>query len=227
MSAVTRDAMVRGALTTVATLFGGLVAGVAIGNLVFSLLPGSSVMAPRPLHAIIAAIPTALALAAGAAVWGVRMGKVTAYADRRRMAVAGMLGFVPITLILAFSLLGLERLLVERFGDWLPIHRAFTLLFVPTAFLIAGVGGWALGRGLGDRSLSRRLSWTAGLSAGVAFLIVNLMFEAAGWVVGAPGAGERATMLVVMFSADLAAALAAGAAVGYGLQRTQQPNTVR
>ena len=203
---------------TAATLCGGLVVGVTIGNIVFSLLPGSSVMAPRPLHAVIAGIPTALALAAGAAVWGVQMGKVTGHADRRRMAVAGMLGFVPLTLILAFSLLSLERVVVERFSEQLPIHRTFTLLFVPTAFLIAGVGGWALGWGLGDRALSWRLSWSAGFSAAVTFLVVNLLLESVGWVVGAPGAGERATMLVVMFSANLFAALAAGAVVGHGLQ---------
>jgi hypothetical protein len=120
---------------------------------------------------------------------------------------------------LGFSLLGLESVVVERFGARLPIHRAFTLLFVPTAFLIAGVGGWALGRGLRDMALAWRLWWGAGLAAGAAFLVVNLVMESAGWVVGAPGADERATMLVVMFSGNLAAALAAGAVIGRALAR--------
>ena len=95
----------------------------------------------------------------------------------------------------------------------------FTLLFVPAAFLISAVGAWALGRGLGDRALSWRLFWSAGLTAAVAFLVVNLSLEAAGWVVGAPRAAERATMLVVMFSGNLVAALTAGAVMGHRLSR--------
>ena len=58
-----------------------------------------------------------------------------------------------------------------------PIHRIFTLLFVPTAFILAGTGGWALGVALRDRPLARRAGLSAGLAAGVAFLVI---FAAAG-----------------------------------------------
>ncbi|MDX1616803.1 MAG: hypothetical protein R3300_21020 [Candidatus Promineifilaceae bacterium] len=42
----------------------------------------------------------------------------------------------------------------------------------------------------------------------MAFLVVNLVMETLGWVVGAPGAAARYTMLTVMFAGNLGAALA-------------------
>jgi hypothetical protein len=211
--------MLRGAWLTVVTLFGGLLGGILAGNLVFKILPGSSVMNPDPLHAAIAAIPTLIVIAAGSGAWGVSMARLAGESDTRRMAKAGLLGFAPITLILAFSLLGLEPLAVERFGEQVPIHRVFTLLFVPTAFLISGVSAWAIGAGLRDRALAKSLMWRVGASGALAFLAVNLLMEAAGWVVGAPGAAERATMITVMSLGNLAAALAGGAVLGAALDR--------
>ena len=130
------------------------------------------------------------------------------------MGLAGILGFVPITLLLGMVLQLIEPIAVERFGDQVPIHRLFTVLFVPTAGLIAGVGSLALGLGLRDRQLARILAWRAGIAAALAFLIVNLLMEAVGWRVGAPRAAERFTMLTVMFVSDLASAILAGAVMG-------------
>jgi hypothetical protein len=217
MNSEVRRAMLRGAWLTAMILLGGLVASIGLGNVIFHLLPGSNVMAPRPLHAIIGAIPTTAALVGVAAAWGIRMGTLAQAPDRRRLAIAGVLGVVPVTVVLVFALLGLEKLAVDRFGARLPIHRVYTILFVPTASLIAGVACWVLARGLRDRELARSLPWRAGLAAGVAFLAVNLAMEAAGWVVGAPGASERATMVVVTCVGALAAALAGGAMAGHAL----------
>src|SRR5438477_464070 len=59
------------------------------------------------------------------------------------------------------------------------------------------------------------LSALAGvLAGGAAFLAVDLLMDALGWRVGAPGAAEHFTMLTVMFSGDFVAALAAGAVIG-------------
>lgn len=69
------------------------------------------------------------------------------------MVFAGILGFVPITIILAVVLLNLEGVVVEATGLQLPTHRVFTLLCVPAAFLIAGISAWAIGRGLRDNAL--------------------------------------------------------------------------
>jgi hypothetical protein len=215
----TRHLMWLGAWKTVATLFGGLLVGLLVGNLVFAVLPGSSVMNPQIHYALIAAIPTLIALAVGSAAWGRAMGRLAGEASSRRMALAGIFGFAPITLILAFSLLGLEPLAVERFGARIPIHRVFTILFVPTAFLISAISALAIGIGLRDGPLSRSLAWRVGLAGAAAFLAVNLVMESAGWVVGAPGAAERATMITVMSLGNLAAAVAGGAVLGLTLGR--------
>ncbi len=209
----------QGALGTMLTLFGGMLVGLFTGNLVFASLPGHSVTSPSALHVTLGAIPAVTGLLAGAAGWGLAMGRLAGAAERRRLALAGVLGFVPVTVLLAFVLLGLEGLVAENAGARIPIHRLFTLLFAPTAFLIAGVSAWALGLGLRDGALARALLWQVGLAAALAFLAVNLALESAGWVVGAPSAAERATMLVVMFSGNLGAALAGGGVLGLRLAR--------
>ena len=56
-----------------------------------------------------------------------------------------------------------------------------------------------------------------GLAATVMFLVVNLLMESLGWVVVAPRAAERFTMLTVLLVSDLAAALAGGAVIGFSL----------
>ncbi|MBI3741926.1 MAG: hypothetical protein HY257_09255, partial [Chloroflexi bacterium] len=95
-----------------------------------------------------------------------------------------------------------------------PIHNVFTLLFVPAAAIIVGVGGFALGIGTGDRIVARKLLLRCALAGGLAFLIVNLTMDALGWRVGAPNAAERATMLTTAFLGNFAAALAGGGVIG-------------
>jgi len=162
-----------GAWKTVATLFGGLLAGLLLGNLVFSVLPGFSVTNPKVQNAVIAAIPTIIVFAVGSAAWGRSMGRLTGVVESKRMAWAGILGFAPITIVMGFLLFRLEPVALERFGERLPIHRVFTLLFVPTAFIIASVSAWAIGIGLRDKALSRALAWRVGLTSAAAFLAVN------------------------------------------------------
>jgi len=200
-----------GALLTVLTLFGGMLIGVVLG-FVFQSLPGHSL--PSALSITLGVIPAISGLVAGGAAWGLAMGRLALAKNLRRMALAGILGFAPVTILLAILLLNLEPIAVEKFGAQLPIHRVFTLFFVPAAFIIAGVSAFAVGRGLNDRPLAAKLLWRVGLAAALAFLAVNLAMEVSGWVVGAPGAGERATMLVVMFVGNLGAALAGGAVMG-------------
>lgn len=203
------------ALLTVLTLFGGMLAGVLIGNLIFESLPGHVI--PDVFHITLSAIPAVVGLLAGSATWGLAMARIAQADERRRMALTGILGFVPVTILLAFVLLSLEPIAVEKFGARLPVNRVFTLFFVPAAFLIAGISAWAIGRGLRANSLAVSLLWRVGLTAALAFLVVNFLMEAIGWVVGAPGAAERFTMLVVMFVGNLGAALAGGAVLGWTL----------
>ncbi len=218
--------MLRSALQTILCLFGGLLIGSVLGIAMFEALPGHSLLNPSALHITLAALPALVGVLIGSAVWGVQMGRLAQAADGRRMAVAGALGFAPITLGLGFLLSALEPVAVQQFGSQLPIHRLFTLLFVPTVFIIAGVSAWAIGVGLRNMALARSLSWRVGLAAALAFLVVNLVMEALGWIVGAPRAAERFTMLTVMFAGNLAGALIGGAVLGWTLKTaTAQPAT--
>lgn len=213
--------VLKSAWLTVLTLFGGLAAGLMAGSLVFELIPGSSVEEVQLGHAAIAAIPAVAGFLAGGAAWGVAMGRLAGASDTRRMGLAGLLGFGPISIALALTLGLAEPALVASFGGTTPIHRIFTLLFVPSAFLIAGISAWAIGRGLKDNALATALLWRVGPAAAVSFLAVNLAMEAAGWVVGAPGAAARATMVTVLAAGNLTAALAAGGLMGWLLSSRQ------
>lgn len=205
---------VYGAVVSVLTLLGGLVLGFAVGERVFDLIPGHSLENPQLLYTLLAALPAFAGLGIGSAAWGILMGRLAHAPSRRRMAIAGIVGFAPITLVLGLALGILEPVLVERIGAQLPIHGIFTLLFVPSAFLIAGVSAYALGVGLRDYALAPKLFWRIGLVSGLTFLAVNLTMQALGWQVGGPGAAERATMLTVLFVGNLAAALVAGGVLG-------------
>ncbi len=208
---------IAGALVTVLSLFGGLLLGVVLGNLTFSALPGHM---NDPLRIALAAIPALTGMLIGSAVWGVLIGRLARSTETRRMGAAGILGFVPITLLLGIVLQLIEPIAVERLGEQLPVHRLFTILFVPTAFLVAGTGSLVLGVGLRNSPLARTLAWRAGVAAALAFLVVNLFMEALGWQVGAPRAAERFTMLTVMFVGDFASAALAGAVIGVTLAHT-------
>ena len=212
--------VLNGALTTLLTLFGGLALGLLSGDVVFHLIPGSSVSDVKLGHAAIAALPALGGFLAGGAIWGIQIGRLSGANNRQRMAWAGTLGFGPVTILLAIGLGIAEPALVEFFAEaGQPIHRVFTLLFVPSAFLIAGISSWAIGKGLGDNTLTCKLFWQVGLVAAGTFLVINLILEALGWVVGAPGAAERATMLTVLALGNIGAALTGGGILGWRLSQ--------
>ncbi|HJW91522.1 MAG TPA: hypothetical protein VJ436_12840 [Anaerolineales bacterium] len=200
------------ALVTPLCLMGGVVIAILLGSLVFEGLPGHM----RETWRIASAVVVALSgLLAGGALWGLAMVGIHRTGNQRRTVLTSALGFGVTTILVGLVLTRLEILTVEQgSGPQLPIHRIFTLLFAPAAAVIAGVGAGSLGIGFMDRRLATRLALGSALAGGLAFLCVNLTMEALGWVVGAPGAAERATMLTVMFSGNLAAALVGGAVIG-------------
>jgi hypothetical protein len=212
-----RKSILQGSLNTLLTLIGGLVLGIVAGEIVFGLIPGSSLDAPRLPHMLTAAVPALAGFLAGGAAWGARMAALAGDKNKKRAAWAGLLGFAPLTIALALGLISLEELIVTELG--LPIHRVFTLLFTTSAFLITSASTWALGTALETVRRPFTLAWQVGLVAAVVFLLVNSVMEAAGWVVGGPGAGERATMIVVLLVGILAVALAAGGYLGLRLDR--------
>lgn len=209
-----------GALYTVLCLIGGLLLGIAAGSAVFSALPGHTLVNPSPVLMLGAAVPALQGMFAAAAAWGVLMGRLAADSNWQRMAMAGGLGFAPAAILVGLLLQLLEPIALRQLGAQVPLYRLFTLIFVPSAFLVAGVGAWALAIGLKNATLARMLFWRAGIAAALAFLTANLLMEAAGRVVGAPGAADSFTMLTVMFVSNVAAALTAGAVIGLLLRRT-------
>lgn len=211
------------ALATAGCLFGGLLVGFAIAIAVSNLpmhIPNQT------LNFISMMLLLSILFFAGAA-WGFAIAKIFSSENKRRMIWAGALSFSPALLLAGLMLATLERAIVERGqGPDLPVYIVFTILFVPAAFFIAGAGGLALGLAERNLRLGLRLAAGAGLSAALGFLLINLLMDALGWRVGAPGAAERATMLTVMMTGNLAAALAGGGILGYQLSRYFQRNTV-
>jgi MFS family permease len=209
------------ALVSALALVGGLLLGVVVGFITFETLPGHM---PEASKAGLAAIPALVGTFAGGAIWGRVMARLADREEARRMVWAGALGYGLAVILAGIGLSALEMAIVERGGGpALPVHVVFTILFVPAASFVAAVGGLALGIALRNWSLAGRLGLFGGLAAGVAFLVVNLLMDSLGWRVGAPGAAERFTMLTVMFTGNLAAALAGGAVIGVLLTRESVP----
>jgi hypothetical protein len=202
-----------GAALTVVALVGGLIAGFMIGSAIFPALDGK---VPSVLAYALTALVASGGTLGGSALWGVGMARLARISAARRAAWAGFLGFVPITTLLAVGLAAAEPIV---FRINLPVHRLFTVLFVPSAFLIAGTSSLALGWALGWGRAAPALALRVGLTAALAFLAVDLGMEALGWLVGGPGAAERATMLTVLVISNLGAALAGGAMLAMSLAK--------
>ena len=212
-----RQIAIRSALATALFLFGGLLLGfaAAIG---FSQLP---MHMPDSAQMLVAMLIILSVLFAAGAAWGRAMARLSGFDDTRRMAKAGALSFGPALVLSALILSSLEVAIIERGGGTsLPIHRVFTILFVPAVFVVAGVGGLALGIARRDWRLAWRYALNSGLAGSAAFLLVNLGMDQLGWRVGAPGAAERATMLTVMLAGSLGAALAGGGVIGFMLGKS-------
>jgi hypothetical protein len=222
LNANLRGAALRGALATGFILWGGMLLGLVAGIAV-SQLPMH--MPERSMNLLSAILALGIMLAASA-TWGYRMGRQTGSDKARRMSWAGALSFVPAIILAALMLGRLEVAIVERGGGPdLPVHVVFTLLFVPAAFLIAGIGGVALGLAQGDARLAVSMGLAAGVAGGLAFLAVNVVMDLLGWRVGAPRAAERFTMITVMMLSNLGAALASGAVIGVLLRWHEIHNT--
>jgi hypothetical protein len=206
-------AAILGAALTVLALVGGLMGGLIGGSLIFHTLIEQ---APHILTYALAAIAFFGATLGGSALWGAGMARLARSPASRRAAWAGMLGFVPLTFLLNIGLVAVET---SGLRGNMPMHRLFTVLFVPSAFLIAGTSSLALAWALRWGRAAPALAVRVGLTAALAFLAINLGMEALGWLIGAPGAEERGTMITVLIAGNLGAALAGGAMLGMTLNQ--------
>lgn len=207
------------AVLTAGYLFGGIAVGIALGTVVGSPAPGTFHMTRNVLAGVIAVACMSIAGVA----WSRRLALMIAATDLRRAEWAGALSFGPAALIAGLVLTVLEQRIVERGGGSVPIHIVYGMLFVPATLFVASASAWILGVGLRRTAAEQRsLALRAGLSAAAAYFVVYLLMDLAGWKVGAPNAGKRATMLVVTGLGSLAAALGGGAAIGVVLARNER-----
>lgn len=199
------------ALLTTGYLFGGIFVGLALGIALGSPTPGAVHMVRNVLAGVVA---VACITVAGVA-WARQLARTIGAPDLRRAGWAGALSFGPSVVVAGLVLTVLEKRVVEQGGGPLPIHVAYGVLFVPAAFFVASMSAWVVGVGLRRTPAEgRMLALTTGLAAAGAYFLVYLLMDFAGWKVGAPDAGKRATMLVVTALGSLAAALGGGLAIG-------------
>jgi hypothetical protein len=206
-------AAILGAALTVLALDGGLMSGLIGGSFAFHALIGK---VPNAIAYTLAAIAFFGGTLSGSALWGMGMARLARIPAPQRAVWASILSFVPLTFLLNIVLVAIET------SGWqasIPVHRLFTMLFVPSAFLIAGTSSLALGWGLGWGRGAPALALRVGLTAALAFLAVNLTMEELGWQVGGPHAEERGTMITVLIVSNLGTALAGGAMLGMTLTR--------
>jgi cytochrome bd-type quinol oxidase subunit 2 len=209
-------------LITAIILCGGLVLGFATGF----MLSGLPMHMPERTRNFLASIPVLLALFVSGGLWGSAMAHRCTPGNARRAAWIAGLCFGLSVIIAGIGLSLLEMAVVERGrGPDLPVHRVYTLLFVPAVFFVAGMGGFALGTANRSWRLAGRLALWSGLTGALAFLLIDLVMDAMGWRVGAPGAAQRATMLTVTLAGSLAAAFTAGTALGVLLIRHEAEST--
>ncbi|MGE5264807.1 MAG: hypothetical protein ACM3S0_15615 [Acidobacteriota bacterium] len=207
-----RALVVHSALITPLYLIGSFFVGALIGSVIFNGLPGHM---QDDVKILMAVLPTLICVIAGGALWGRAMARLVQAGSVKRMMWAGALGYGPTLILVGLALTVLENLIVEqRRGPALPIHVVFTILFVPAVFVVATVGAFALGVALKRWSSVARLALASGLAAGAMFFAVDLVLDTIGYRVGGPGAAERATMLTVLMTGNIAASLAGGAVIG-------------
>lgn len=197
-------------------LLGGLAVGLGLA------LPISAIPTPGHPHVarnVLSGLVLLAVLTIASRAWGRALAAQVGDTDVARHGRVAALSFASALIAVAVVLGLLEPVFVEAgAGQGLPIHVVFGLLFVPSAFFVAGITAWALARIRQPGRAAVALALRVGGAAALAFLATTVGMDAIGWRVGAPGAAQRATMLVVTLVGCLAAALAGGALLGRGLQ---------
>ena len=204
----------RYASLTALYLVGGLTLGLTV------VLPISAGPEQHVVRDVVAGGVMLAVLLIASRAWGRAMASRAECPDPGRVARVAALAFGPMLIVVGIGLGLLEPLFV-RIGaarGW-SIHVVFTLLFVPSAFLVASVTAFAMGSSLKNVSAGVSLALQTGAAAAAAFLAVDIFMDSIGWRVGGPGAARRATMLVVTFLGSLGAALAGGAVLGLAVAR--------
>lgn len=204
------------ALLTPLTLVGGLALGLVTANLLFESI---NVHVSGLVSGLVALPVLLVMLFGGGAVWGYAIARLVD-GEAKKLARAGALtygGSVILVGIVLELLFGLISVLSRDIS--LPVHVAFTIVFVPSAGVIAALCARSLAGALGWDAIKGNLGLHSGAAAAVGFLVVNMIMLSLGWQVGGPGAAERFTMITVMLTSNAGAALVGGAAMGWVLSQ--------
>lgn len=181
------------------------------------LSPAHGIQMDESIGAVVAVALLTTFLAAGGVLWGRALSRIAGVDRAGRMAIAGAVSHVAMTVLAAQVLGQLELEFVERGNTTLPIHVVFTVLFVPATFIVAAVMAGAVTLAGGHGQASARVGLSAGAAAALAFLVLNVIQDVLGRRVGGPNAAATATMLTVMFIGNIGAAMAMSAVIGRAL----------
>lgn len=204
------------ALVTPLTLAGGLALGLVTAGLLFESI---NVHVSGLVSGLVALPVLLVMLFGGGAAWGYAIARLV-NGEAKKLARAGALTYGGAVILVGIVLELLFGLISVVGRDMrLPIHVAFTIVFVPSAGIIAALCTRSLAGALGWEAMKSSLALYSGLAASVGFLVVNMIMLALGWQVGGPGAAERLTMITVMLTSNAGAALVGGAAMGWVLSR--------
>ena len=199
---------------TLRDLVGGLLLGIALGAILDAVMKDFPVV----LRRAVASIAALTILAIAGARWGRDMARY-AGEQNERVGRTASIAFGSSVIIIGLTLSLIEPGLVARGADvGYPIHVVYRFVFVLAVLVVAGISAFALGVGMRDVRLGVSLAMRAGLTAALAFLVIDLVMDAIGWRVGAPNAARRATMLVVTALGAIGSAVAAGSVTGLTLR---------
>jgi hypothetical protein len=220
---LTASPAVRGGWVTARDLVGGLLIGVGLGVAIDA--SGAALpLAVRRTAQVFVAIGL---LALAGTWWGRHMAHLAGAPDTRRVGRATGLAFGPGVVVVGAVLGMIEPALVGRGArSGLAIHDVYTLLFVPSTFLIVAAGCFALGLGLRGARFGAWLALRTGIAAMLTFLVISRLMDTLGWRVGGPNAGARATMVVVTLISMIGTAVVAGAVIGTSLQQKRVAQAV-
>jgi hypothetical protein len=169
------------------------------------------------------AIVIALGLICGG-LWGGAIARLAGTGRDWVMRSAGAFSIIPPILFDVWLLITLdEKGVLRRWGveDW-PTHNQYTLVFVTSAFIVAAVGGLALGLAATNWRTAARIAVLTGLGAAASYLLVNVGMDLIGYRVGAPRPGIRPDlppMPVVTLLGMLAGSSVGGGILGWLLSK--------
>ncbi len=147
-------------------------------------------------------------LGVAGAAWLRRVAQIAGMAAPRGALLMAAAAHAMLTIAAIFGLGRLEHYFVEDGHATMPLHNLFTLLFVPTVMVCAGLLCACVALALRVQTLTWRLAWRGGLAAALTFLALNVLQDLLGRRVGGPNAGATATMITVALISNLGAAIA-------------------